>query len=247
MKYSVIIPYYKRANHLWNTLISYRRWYSSRTDYEIIIIEDNGNATDAAEHRELLNVIAAFADLRIVHLTSEHGHQWNPVRHRNQAARAAQGSVFVLTNPECYHKVDILGELERMGDLAGRYVVCACASCKLSISRAGTLDELVANEQMIEWYQHSVHNNRKLHFCTVITRTDYNRIGGFDEAYAPFCGYDDDDFREKIRVAGIAFVVRDDMVTVHVAHERSHQAGTEPAQRAGLAFYNKKWGYNRTQ
>jgi len=46
MKYSFIIPFFKRSKEFWNTLLSYRHWYGARNDIEIIVIEDGANAKD---------------------------------------------------------------------------------------------------------------------------------------------------------------------------------------------------------
>jgi len=121
------------------------------------------------------------------------------------------------------------------------YIICACECCKYGEKTHESIAELTGALEHMQWFQHSLHNNRRLHWCSFITKTDYEKIGGFDESYQKFCGYDDDDFREKVRAAGIPLVVRDDLVVVHLNHPRVHQSGTKAMSVAGLEYYRNKW------
>lgn len=277
MRYSFIIPYFKRAEELWATFTSFRHWYGKRNDIEYIIIEDGANVDDEKAHDALVQVLYAFGDLNWVHLMSEHKNQFNPVLHRNYAASVAQGIVLIQTNPECYHKTNILRVLDKMFMATAKYakslpenfsenhpqwnvpsfqnkykaatkhgsfeqyVICACECVEIGKKRAESYAELVDSEKHVQWYQHSKQNNRRLHWCSAISKDNYRMVQGFDENYAAFCGYDDDDFRETILHSKIPVLVRDDLVVAHVKHSTVHQADTMHLSRAGLEYFKRKW------
>jgi len=279
MRYSFIIPYYNRPNELWNTMLSYRHWYSRRDDIEILVIEDLANNQNEKYHDELIDVLYAYGDLHWIHLLSEYKNQRNPVRHRNYAAKLAKGKVLMLTNPECYHRNNILEGIDkvftvgsskkRIGYLPEKfgpdhpqwnvpsfqqkykslqhsenfdpYVVCACENCRLSQKRFDDFELMNKDPIREAWYQHSAHNNRRLHWCSFISADNYKQIGGFDEAYSNFVGYDDDDFRETVLKNGINIITRDDLVVAHIKHSVQHHDGTMPLSEKGLAYFNSKW------
>lgn len=323
MKYSFIMPVYDRALELYNTLMTYRHWYSDRNDIEVIVIEDGANAEDEKLHDALVDTLYAYGDLNIVHKVSKLKNQYNPVKHRNRAVEMAKGEFIVITNPECVHMSDILGALENetrasleeisrqvvvqdinkndqleeikrlssypypenygpdhpdwkipgkvamkqkylrlMAAMAetqrvptpktpktnmnmyGSYVVCACKNCEYGNRRHSTFKEFQEALVFKSWFQSMAKNNRRLHWCSIISKKNYQRIGGFDEKYSKFCGYDDDDFVKIVEAANIPFVVRDDLLVVHQNHGRSHHKNTMSMARAGRAYFNKKWNTN---
>ena len=114
MKYSVIMPYYKRDSHLHNTLLSYRFYYKDRNDYEIIIIEDVKNRLDKDEHDKLLKVINNYSDINIRLILSGFENCYNPSPMFNLGVKHSSGEFLVITNPEGFHKVNILSGLDQL-------------------------------------------------------------------------------------------------------------------------------------
>ncbi len=138
----------------------------------------------------------------------------------------------VITNPECRHDADILAGLDAIFAANGNaYVVCSCES-------------LDSKGRHFMWYQHSQRRNCCYHFCTALTRENWHRVGGFDERYADGIAYDDNDFRESVRAAGLQFVVRDDLKTTHLWHPKPHLELPNKAQleARNKAIYTAKWG-----
>lgn len=281
IRYSFNIPYYKKPDWFYNTMTSFRHWYGNRNDVEYVIIEDGANFKEEKDHQDLIDVLYAFGDMSWTHLISKYENQLNPVLHRNYGVECSQGDVIVLTNPECYHKTNILKEIDALFSLEAEpnrslpekfgpahpqwnvpsyrqkyemaikkgvfkpYVVCACQGNIVVNKRAKTLIDIECGELHRYWFQHSVHNNRRLHWCSVISKKNYLKVGGFDKTYSSFCGYDDDDFRETIIKSGIEIVVRDDLICVHQEHERTHQKDTTKQNEAGRTYFNQKWGQSR--
>ncbi len=113
MKYSILIPYYKRIRPLGVTLDSFVHHYKDRNDYEVVIAEDLKNADYGQGHQDLETLVSDFKDkLNIKHfmmgvetkgLTSIY----------NEAADKAEGKILILTSPEGFHKANILSSLDR--------------------------------------------------------------------------------------------------------------------------------------
>ena len=223
IKYSILMPYHKRAGHLHNTFISFIHHYRERNDYEVIIVEDIKNTNDYSEHSVLLKEIELFSKegIVIVYLFAGNIDSWNPSSLFNEAAKRANGKYLIITNPECFHKTDILVGLdEEFKKDSGVYVVCACESvknCKMFIDNFHKFDGIHHR-----WYQHSIHRNEMYHFCTAISKKNWEKIGGFDERFSLGVGYDDNDFRDGVIAAKIPIVLRDDLHTIHQWHGKTH-------------------------
>ena len=224
MKYSILMPYYNRANQLHNTLVSFTRY--KRTDYEIIIIEDKKNT----EHgrRELRDVIFKFKSVFIF----KGDDKPNPSTAFNTGAAVACGKMLIITNPECFHDTDILSMLDKEDPNA--YLICSCKSIvNVFPKRISKSDELTYSFE--KWYQHSKHNPRDFHFCTAISKDNYFKVGGFDERYSNGVAYDDIAFRDSVKAAGIKFIHLDYAITLHQYHPRERSL-----ERTALIQRNKK-------
>ena len=236
------MPYHKRAGQLHNTLISFLHHYGNRTDVEIVIIEDIKNTKDSKEHNMFKAIIDGFPELNIAYGMAGRFEEWNPSRLFNAAAVKAGGEYFVITNPECFHKTDILKGLDDEFDRNSNvYVVCACESIREFRPFIKHFDELGGVHH--RWYQHSEHRNVMYHFCNAISRDNYFKAGGFDERYALGMGYDDDDFLKAVQKIGVKVVVRDDLHTLHQWHGRTHRPPEyQHLFKKNEALFRRKWG-----
>jgi len=220
MKYSFLLPYYDRADQFAQTLESFRRFYGHRDDWELIVVVDTKSPHTPS--------IKGFRGLVLTQTVPTS----NPCQSYNHATLAAMGDIFIITNPECRHDVNILAGLDAIfADNPNAYVVCSCES-------------LDSKGRHFMWYQHSQRRNCCYHFCTALTRENWHRVGGFDERYADGIAYDDNDFRESVRAAGLQFVVRDDLKTTHLWHPKPHLELPNKAQleARNKAIYTAKWG-----
>ena len=227
IKYSILMPYHRRSDQLHNTLISLEYHYSNRDDIEVIIAEDIKNIKDEDEHKKLLAIIENFRyRLNIVHIETNYPDSHNPSMIFNDAAKAAEGSILVLTNPECFHKTDILSSMDEMFQYnSGAYVVCSCEHVSNYQKRIDKFDDF--DYSHLSWYQHSKFSDKRLHFCSVISKFNYELVGGFDERFAKGTDFDDGDFREKIKEYGISTVTRDDIGVAHQRHSKEAGAFAE--------------------
>lgn len=224
MKYSIIMSYFMRDVHLYNTLISFNYHYKNRNDYEVIIIEDIKNKNNKEEHDKLLKVLKFFnknADKYIdIKLIESGGNYSNPATLFNQGAKLANGDYLIITNPEVFHKENILKGLDSIIKEKGEcYIVCSCLSGDIENKFIDDFESFNITPKM--WYQHSQYRNALFHFCSCISKKKYFEIGGFDERYKNGVAYDDDQFRDDVGRSGILFVISDNLLTIHQNHENA--------------------------
>jgi glycosyltransferase involved in cell wall biosynthesis len=217
MKYSIIYPYYKRPQVIDPTLSSLVKHYSGRHDFEVIFVLDLKNT--AAERDVFFSHLEPYWDkIRIVVINNDI-FTYNSCRAYNLAVERSTAEYIVISNPECLHKADILGGLDREFDINKNvYVLCACES----INEDGTF---------VMWYQHSLHNNRLLHFCTAISKRNFLFSGGFNEEYIYGIAYEDDEWRKRILRDNYPIVYRDDLLVSHIEHARDYLSRTDLVEK----------------
>ena len=231
MKYSILMPYYKRPVQLKNTLISFDNLYRDRNDYEIILIKDMKSSIQ--DKNDIESVLNNFGNLNIKVISGTTEESFSPATNFNIGANMAIGEFLIITNPEGMHSANILEGLDEEFEKSKNvYIVCSCLS--LPVDKIKTLEG--------KWYQHSVHRNSGCHFCSAISKDQYFKIGGFSDEFSAGIGYDDDDFRNKIEQAKISFVYRDDLLTLHIDHDKDPLDMNKFLRNTNL--FNEKWGVN---
>lgn len=214
IKYTFIIPYFRRAVQFYNTLASMRYYYGKRDDWNIIVVEDSKNDD------ELRSVVKLFEDdIRIDMITTGRKDLYNPSPAYNAGVAAAIGEYVVLTSPECMHMGDVLMFFDTLfKSLPNVYAVVACESGK-NIKGVYTKPGSVTYDRHM-WYQHTVHRHAGYHFCSALKREMYIAMGGFDERYADGYCFDDDSFRDRVGRAGIKHMATNDVFVLHQEHEK---------------------------
>lgn len=214
LKYSILMPCLNRQTQLNNTLASFAWHYGlhDRTDYEVILMEDSKTTDD------LSAVVNAWRlAINICHVKQECP-GFNPSTLFNAAAKCAAGEYLILTSPECLHFVDVLGMFDEILEAKPEaYVIGSCMSAR-KVGRFTSPDNFDYKED--RWYQHSVYNNKGLHFCSVLSKSQYTMVGGFDEKYADGIAYEDDAFRDIIKLRGIEVIPVDAAVVLHQEHDK---------------------------
>ena len=225
MKYSFLLPYCKR-NSFKSSLVSflhhYKNQYSPRDDFELVVIEDVVNREDEQHHKRLMDTIDEFKDrLNFVYCIDEYK-SYNSAKKYNVGFGHSTGQFIVTSNPEIFHETNVLaGFDEEFSMNPNEYVICSCRAATFANPAIDSFDEY-RNSRFFRWYQHSRMNNRFLHFCTALSRENYLKVGGFDERYCGGIAYEDDSYRQRILMNGIPFILRDDLVTIHIEHERGY-------------------------
>lgn len=246
IRYSIIMPFIDRAPQLWNSLVSFDHWYSERHDWEVVIVPDVKCSDRAMANLGEIVRHWSQSGMRIRALSPfGSADEACPVRLFNAGHAAARGDIVILTSPEIFHAENVLAGLDQQFDREQDiYAICGCQELKQKrISRISRYRELLPGSVRGRWYQHSQVRPADYHWCTALTRDNYKKIGGFNEDLSTGYCFDDDDWREKVRAAGLRFVRRDDLLTYHQEHKPAPKpAGHMERWQRNKAIYEKRWG-----
>lgn len=221
MKYSFIITYYNRPS-LHATLASFEHHYAGRDDYEVLILEDKKTVQSPDDHAKLMYILNRFKEtVPVTNYQMTYDNYACPCSAMNEGVELAKGQFIIITNPECFHVVDVLKGLdEEFSKDPDVYVICSCVNTG---QIRGDTDNLVGFSFKVgpkdSWYQHSVYKNRALNFCTAISKAKYIQMKGFNEFFDGGLGRADVEFVTRVRRV-CKLVFRDDLLTAHLAHGR---------------------------
>jgi GT2 family glycosyltransferase len=218
MKISIVMAYHNRRNQLLKTLDSIRYFGNP----EIIIVDD------ASDER-----IDDIRDITLIRIEPEQKKWVNSCIPYNIGFAKAKGDVIIIQNPECIHIGDILKYTENLKE--GIVFSHGAYSLDYHLDYEGydfdSLKYLIMKEPQrcqIEhhgWYNHSKYRPAGYHFCMSMTRTDLEKLGGFDETYAKGVGFEDDDLVRRIKKAGMNLQIIDDPFVIHQKHKRTNYMG----------------------
>lgn len=198
LKYSIIMPYCGKSK-LRFTLDSYVEYYKDRDDVEVIIVEDSKN-------REEFRDILKQYNTRIPIITIKDPKKSNSSSSKyNRGVGIASGSIIMLTNPNTPHNFDFLEKIDEI-DLNNKYLILACARVDILNDRGTFFNSDIGFRA---WYQHSIHKNTMYHFCSVISKKNYEKVGGLSEKSTSV----NEDFLREIKRNDIVVETNDDMYT----------------------------------
>lgn len=214
---SIVMAFHNRKKQLMKTLESIHYF----GDPEIIIVDD------ASDER--------IDDLPgVIRIEPEQKTWINPCIPFNIGFSKAKGDIILIQNPECIHVGNILEYSEQIHDDVAFSFAAYSLDYHLEYSLynpEGLKDLIMSEPQRIQvahhgWYNHSVHRPVGFHFCLAITKSDLEKIGGFDERFAGGVGFDDNDLVRRIKKAGIDLQIIDDPFVIHQKHARTDYQNT---------------------
>jgi len=242
MKYSMLMPYYNRSQQLKNTLTTFHHFYADRNDYEIIIIEDMKNIKDQKKHEDLWKVIEGHANIKLISYTRENC--YNPAGMFNVGASHCQGMFLILTNPEVLHEANVLkGFDDLLEENPDQYYICFCKSV-INVNDFETFEDMKYTINPTKnWYVHPRWNRRLFHFCSVLHKDLFEKIGGFSEEFINGIASEDRDFANKIKSNNIPSRLVP-LVVCHQQHERFSLPKHEMQKRVSInrEILIRKWG-----
>lgn len=228
MRYSFLLPYVEtegRPEAFYKTAESLVHWYRERKDIEICLVLDISSHVPV----EALDLLWPEFSVRV-----EHARQWTKCSAHaiNQASRMATGERLVLTSPEVMHNMDVLSELDKHFDVDPRgYYICSVV-------------EVDKNLHPVHWLQHSIHNPRCLHFLSCMAVDTWHKVvGGFDERYSRGIAYEDNDFYQRVKKAGVRIEQIDakNAHAIHLWHSRDYQKIDGPSWIKNRQLYTQTW------
>jgi len=231
MKISIVTSYYNRRPQFINTLKTIQQ--SAQIDnVELIVVDD----CSADEHR-IDDLSEIFQFVKVIRLESIDRWYTNPCVPFNKAIKAATGDVIVLQNPECLHVGDILNDIVNKinDDVYLTYGVYSLDETTTSYlydlpydnehifnmikSQITPMNNVnYVHEGHACWYNHSIYRPAAYHFVAAMTKTNMDKLNGFDERYSNGIGFDDDEFLHRIKILGLDIQIHDEPFAIHQWH-----------------------------
>lgn len=224
-KVSIVMGYYNRKTLLIKTLESIQK-YSDYLNFEVVIVDD------ASKEEERLEDILSMFDFDIVlhRISPEEKKHINPCIAYNKAFSLASGEVIIIQNPECFHVGDVISRASSINE--GEYLSYHCYSlnkeetnqvieCDLEEQEIPNIvlqEKAISRDGESGFYVHKSLRPDAMHFCTAITKTDLDKLGGFDERFADGYAFDDREFFDRINRLGLDIVHVDDPLVFHLNH-----------------------------
>lgn len=220
---SLVLPYWDRQEAADKALRQLAATYPA-LDMEVIVVDD-GNAVRLVVPDVALNI-------RVINLP-EKTIPKGPSLAWNEGVRAANGDIIILSCIEVLHLQPVLEQLvsavRNMGPLG--YVLAAAWCPEDGAYHCHSAVKTPRNP-----------TGTGLSFCGAMHKELYWKAGGFDDAYRDSggAGYEDNDFINRMLVAGARFVIRDDLVVTHPKAGASIAWGPERF-KINEALYYSKW------
>lgn len=217
---SVCMPYWQRQAALDRSLGAYRSVYEDRA-LEISIADDGSPEPVVAPGCLVTRLPAKTIGL-------------NPCVPINAAVRASTAGVVVLTNPEIEHRADVFTGMLALLQDPDDYVTVPCRDVN-GMWLAGPQVDYSKNGRL------PVPPGAHFHFCAMLTRELFERVGGFDEGYRHGRSCEDNDWLWSLEAAGARFHTAPGVVWHHATPHAF--AGTHASNRERLVG---KWGHRWT-
>lgn len=237
--------YCNRPRQWSNTLDSLLFWYGQEsTNWLRLSIQDDSSD----DPKVCRDITARYPWKHTIEYVDRTDRQIrNPGILFNRAVELAEDGLICLTNPECLHMGDVLA-VGRREVQAGSYTIFGCRPGRqIAVTFPAYLEQPLAFVDGLVfggWYQHSSHRNCLLHFCSMLWKADYQKLGGFDPVYDDGSGYEDNDFAEKVLASGMKMVCCDRPYVLHQWHARPERTeALVAAEKVNADIFKAKWGF----
>lgn len=201
-KVSVIIPCYNQESYLKDAILSIVR--QSYQNWEIIIVNDGSTDNSAEVAKEL-----AATDPRILYISQDNQ---GVSAARNKGIKVSRGKyILPLDGDDTIEKDYIVRAVEYLEE----HPKCVCFYCRANMfGRVNQPWDITYTD-----YDHLLINNAI--FCSsVYRRTDFDRIGGYDETFRH--GYEDWEFYIQLLANG-GEVYQDEMRLFNYRQKRTQE------------------------
>ena len=248
MKVSIVLSYINRKKLFYETLKSIEK--TKHNDFEVIAVDDCSTPEERIEE-----FMTEFPFLKVIRLEPENKWYHNTCVQYNIGIQAVQGDIIILQNAECLHVHDIISYMnEKINDSnyisASAYGLDPVGTSQLPEHRGSdTLSSFFSSLPQRPytggdnpgWYNHSRFRPVFFHFCSAISRSNMEKLGGFDERYAHGTAYEDNEIIMRIRRLGLKMSIADDVSVIHQWHatcQYNHPNNAELTERNRKLFVN---------
>lgn len=226
---SMVMPYWMRQE-VTNKAIARMNEIYGNLNMEIVIADDGSPVPFIAPDSDI--------PIRVIRLPEKQDVK-DPCVPLNAAAKAAQGELICLANPELIHNKPVIGEmLRRHSQLGANAIIMASVWCPE--------DSL--------WHVHPSIGGRTIHgitmptwenspFLALMTKKLWDASGGYDEDYRDGWGYCDHDWVLRADRLNPDVLVVGDLVVEH-SRSGAKSAWTKEQNERNRELFIKKWHKN---
>ena len=237
---SIVMAQHNRRQQLINTLNSIDYWRYA--PIEVIIVDDSDMVT------ENINDLPDKYQFPI-HIIKIRHKTWSAsLVSFNIGFDKVSGGTVIIQNPECMHIGNVLRYVQEHSKM-GKYLSFAAYSLDYSLGNVNFKEEkdnlrkiALTGDTFLKghsgWYNHSFYRPVGYHFCTAISRSDLEKINGFDERYKDGISHDDVEMLTRIENAGIERVIVDDPFVIHQYHARTNAKRGDPRWQKNFKQYH---------
>jgi hypothetical protein len=200
---SIVMTSHERSKQVYFTLDTIHKCMYK--DIQVVLVDDS--VSDPVDTNRLYKYDFNIELIRINRAIKNWG---NPCINYNIGFEFVRGGKVIIQNSEVCYIGDILTYISNTVIDNKYYVFDVKASRNHQTNehiynKALTID--IYNEDIWDmWYQHYVHRDFHYHFLCAMTRTTFNKIGGFSYDYSFGSGYDDNDLLIKIKQQDIQII-----------------------------------------
>lgn len=217
MRISIVIPTYRRPQTLRSTLSALLECRVRSDDYEVIVVDDAGDADTEA-------VVTSLQRRDLPTLTYMRNQGKGAAAARNAGARQAAGEIVLFLDDDMRVRADHLqSHLETHEEFSdalvggkwsyspeSRSVLEASPFGRFRVALEGSFASARGEEK-----QHGASAVSTLPACDLsISRDDFWRLGGFDESF-PYAGAEDQDFSTRAQRGGMQLIRNHDIPLLH--------------------------------
>ena len=232
MRVSLVASIFNRTRLLRRGLFTLARQTMSKKDYEIIIVQDSRSTEDI--HAELVPYIKTLQmQWAIIDNTRFKGgfdiKVHTPALSNNVGFRLAKGEVIVISQPEIMHAKDNLTELYQTA-LTPRIVFGGIHHSSYRFVDDMSHDPSWMGQTYDQWIERPGAHDRDTHdilnghywFVAGFPKYFVELIGGIDEEYLRGVYAEDDNFRDRMELAGCKKTINWNIKGIHQNHDNEN-------------------------
>lgn len=201
-------------------------------DFEVVVVCQN-----TSDDFSKLNT--SF-DIKNIWITTD---GQNPAYAQNVGVKHADGDILVLTSPEVINARTNVSEMSTLPQ--NTFWLGRVVEEKWEMLENGNYEyNYISNVKCIpgrimadctkdNWASWK-------YFLGVIHKEDYQKIGGMDEEFMKGIAWEDRDFADRVKEAGIVSEFNDKIAGIHLWHPRSYQDNNEKLRMKNREYYASK-------
>lgn len=200
------MPFYRKI-YEFSHVFPLNHRYLNQPSFEVILVLD-----EDSQSSEVLRFIQQFPDVNWRVIVCHQEHAWRPpCKAINVGLRNSRGKFILIVSPESIFVNDVPGHMLKYAHLMSNAAVCGRVShCHV--------DEYLASADAYDaMFRDRVRTGAKNRFygSICVPRDKAVEIGGYDECLTRWGG-DDDNFRARLRLAGLSILNTSDIMILHL-------------------------------